>query len=234
MEDFRQLLPDLQAWMMAQEADEAVVKACSCRGSTSRGLRIVRCQQCYQCLPTCAACWAENHRNAFTHTPQVWNKEKGFFESLNLVQFHELLQAQNQKVHCWPQFGHKGRPCPHPQKTRSPLIVMDIHGVHDLEVYFCNCGPINRAKQLVEARLFPGSAKQPGVAFSFDLLRQFQLLHVEAAVNVNSICSTWQRMTNNYSPWDVPVSLRFTQRHHSKQLGRSWINNFVEYFVSGA
>lgn len=204
------MLPQIHDWMMVQESDPTVTKECVCPSTPSRGLRTVRCQECYRYVPTCAACWAESHRHTWTHTPQVWNEDKGYFESFNLVQLHELLQDQKQDVQCWPQFGHNGRPCPNPQKTRCPLIIMDLHGVHDVEVYFCNCGPINRFQQLIEARLFPGSVKQPGVAFSFEFLRHFQLLHVEAALNVNSVCSTWQRLTNNVSPWDVPVSALLT------------------------
>ncbi|PBK95102.1 hypothetical protein ARMGADRAFT_1028524 [Armillaria gallica] len=93
--------------------------------------------------------------------------------------------------------GHK--PIPETQCVLQSFvnILPQLHNLMmehkaDTELHVkCQGLSVDRISQLMRACLFPAMANLPQLAFSFKLLKQFQLLHVNA----------WQRLMDNKYPW---------------------------------
>ncbi|KAJ7936466.1 hypothetical protein B0H13DRAFT_1554437, partial [Mycena leptocephala] len=79
------------------------------------------------------------------------------------------------------QLGHKGGPCDQPSGERM-FTVVDGNGVHSTRLAFCGCReqPPNKIRQLMRARLFPATTKDPHTVFTVNMLKQFQLHNIES------------------------------------------------------
>lgn len=108
-----------------------------------------------------------------------------------------------------PQLGHGGQDCPSPHPPVQFIVVAE-NGIHDTKLRFCGCQPegVDRLAQLMRARMFPATVARPEVAFTFGLLRQLELLHLECTANMYDLTAYLQRLTDNQYPWSVAVSLR--------------------------
>jgi hypothetical protein len=102
----------------------------------------VKCQDCFGSLLQCHACIVKAHRDLPLHqievcvmnrhwmqlliSPQTWNSS--FFNKNTLSNLG--LQVQ---------LGHGGGICPYAPSSLTRIIVLDISGVHNVSVDFCNC-----------------------------------------------------------------------------------------------
>jgi hypothetical protein len=88
------------------------------------------------------------------------------------------------------------------------FTVVDVNGVHSTRLAFCGCHeyPPNKLRQLVAARLFPASARDPSSAFTVNLLKQFQLHNLESKKSAYDFLKALRRLTDNCFTADVPVS----------------------------
>jgi hypothetical protein len=59
--------------------------------------------------------------------------------------------------------------------------------------------------QLLEAGLFPASVKQPSLAFTFNVLKDFHLHTLKSKKSAYDSISALHQQTNNAFPMDVPV-----------------------------
>ena len=102
-------------------------------------------------------------------------------------------------------FGHV-RP-----KARIVTIVHD-HGIHDYPVNFCACPEsltdqaMPDALQLIRHGLWPGSWRKPLTAFTVSVLRDHQLLSLQAQMSTHDYFEYLRRTTNMVSPEDASVS----------------------------
>ncbi|KAK0211499.1 hypothetical protein IW262DRAFT_1237364, partial [Armillaria fumosa] len=128
-----------------------------------------RCKDCIDYHLSCSCYFINKHTNCWNHWVQVWD-ERGFFVRKDI---HELGYV--------PQLGHLGGECPVPHPAIQTIVV-DINGIHDTMLRYCGCqgfsGP-DCVDQLMQSCLFPVTTTQPKMAFSFKLLKLFQLLHIE-------------------------------------------------------
>ena len=94
------------------------------------------------------------------------------------------------------------------QQDRQCLVIVDISGVHQLQINWCQCKTAAEPHiQLLRNRLFPASIKRPSTAFTFSLLEHFHIDSVECKTSASSFFSKLRRLTNASSPHSVPVRL---------------------------
>jgi hypothetical protein len=77
-------------------------------------------------------------------------------------------------------------------------VVLDVNGVHEVGVNFCDC---EKSKpefiQLLCYGSFPASVDRPKTAASFTVLKHFQLLNFESKVSPFEFYNTLACLTDN-------------------------------------
>lgn len=83
---------------------------------------------------------------------------------------------------------HGGHPCPGAVETIQDFVVIDVSGIHILNLSVCKCyqmGLLTTLRnQLLRHRLFPATLKLPQAAFTFNLLNTFHLLTLQSKIAV--------------------------------------------------
>ena len=186
---------------------------------------LLRCKNCFSRDVLCHTCCLVVHQNLPFHSIEKWTG--CFFQVVSLNEEGLVLYL-----------GHGGTPCPgtksktgictqETQANKSAdkgtmdeelgaweadnkkcLTVIDISGVHQLCIGWCQCEDAPGADvQLLRSRLFPASISNPSTAFTFGLLDYFHIDSVECKTSALSFFSKLWCLTNNYSPDSVPVGL---------------------------
>ena len=97
----------------------------------------------------------------------------------------------------------------------SVLIVVDILGIFHRKFRWCNCaGSPNNLTQLLHAKLYPASTKDPRTVFTFSLLDYFLADNLECKTSVKNFVNKIKHMTNELHPSGVPVSHSDSLNHH--------------------
>ncbi|EEB98495.1 hypothetical protein MPER_01981, partial [Moniliophthora perniciosa FA553] len=96
------------------------------------------------------------------------------------------------------QLGHHGAPCPSLNEPRPvKFTVAHSNGVHGTYVSFCNCSGVSRVEQLMRARLFPASVEEPETAFTFAVMKEYDLHSLQAKIAAYDFFLTLCRLTDN-------------------------------------
>jgi hypothetical protein len=98
------------------------------------------------------------------------------------------------------QLGHPiGNDCPFPSSPMD-LTLFNISGVTTVRIQYCYCGDIGEQPpprvQLLHARWFPATLKQPSTIFSFWLLDFIHKLQTQSKVNPDDLCATITAIRN--------------------------------------
>ena len=165
---------------------------------------ILRCVDCTCSQLLCPACCTAAHKSMPFHRLEKWSWK--FFERTNLTAQGFILYL-----------GHGGDPCESisndtfgpsssSQKGLDSVVVVDVLGVHNMSVSWCQCEN-NNAKhiQLFHAKLFPTTIKRPSSAFTFQVLDYFHIDSVECKASAMTFYTKLRRLTDYVSPEDVPV-----------------------------
>lgn len=203
---------------MQQECDPLIGKACACGESS----RTTMCSDCVDFAAVCSECFIKIHKNSPFHWARVWNPDAGFFVQKDISM---LRGGSGYAI----TIGHGGESCPlaHPempcsvvecgqqipqsQKSNKEMMgiaftVVHTNGIHGTRLHFCGCfDDVPRRTQLVRARLFPGSTRQPLTAFTIPLLRSFRLHSLQSKCSAQDFLSSLQRMTDNVKPQNISV-----------------------------
>jgi CxC2 like cysteine cluster associated with KDZ transposases len=165
---------------------------------------LFRCKDCFSRDLLCESCCMIVHRNTPFHSIEKWTGR--FFQSTPLNEDGFTLYL-----------GHCGAPCPTVKgqggdgqevqdDARRCITVVDISGVHQLYIGWCQCNSAPGVDvQLLRSRLFPASISMPSTAFTFRLLDYFHIDSVECKTSALGFFSKLRRLTNNTSPDSVPV-----------------------------
>lgn len=190
-----QFLPEMDkfaSYVLASEGSIFVDLPCSC----GKGKRTTRCKDCLMHEPLCDGCFLRNHAQLPFHFAEKWN---GLF-------FEKSAQVSLGRVE---YLGHGGLPCPRILPGSEPLMldVVELNGVHPCKVHYCKCNSeMKNWEQLLELELFPGSVSKTATAFSFAVLKHFDLLSSIGKTSAMDFVTTLRRTTNNAFPDEVPVS----------------------------
>jgi hypothetical protein len=152
---------------------------------------LVTCFDCTGHRSTCKECFAEAHMLGPLHWADVWDPEECIFKQCEVS---SLLPGG--ALH----LGHMGKPCPSNEASDFPIlmILVDTNGIHNVKVQFCWCsGYVDHVQQLFQACLFPSTLRQPRMAFTFNVLNQFSVHHLESKSAAQDYVKSLIRLTDN-------------------------------------
>ncbi|KAG2029310.1 hypothetical protein BDR03DRAFT_881153 [Suillus americanus] len=159
----------------------------ACRGSAGcMNAPEFRCEDCLGTELYCKACTVERHIENPTHRIEYWNSQH--FEDTNLRDLG--LQVQ---------LGHPpGERCCNPSLVHNDFVVLDINGVHNITLHFCECQTAqSRTMQLLRMHWFPATTLDPKTTATFRLLHHFHVLSFESKASTFEYWQTLARLTNN-------------------------------------
>jgi hypothetical protein len=130
-----------------------------------------------------------------------WNNL--FFEATSLSDLGLLLVIRHEDR----------RECPNPH-FHAPMTIIHVNGFHQIPVQSCGCaGSQDFDIQLLQLRLFAASSDQPKTAFTFDVLEQYRLIHLEGKASSSAFMQSIVRMTGDEhsEAWPTKVSTSVLQ-----------------------
>ncbi|KAE9395066.1 hypothetical protein BT96DRAFT_826785 [Gymnopus androsaceus JB14] len=179
-----ELLPDLTRYFVNHAHNARAASLCSC----GRGKCIVSCQDCSFYEAACGECFIDSHRCMPFHWARVWDEQRGFFVRSDISVLREGYAIQ---------LGHHNGICPNSLPPMK-FVVTHSNGVHGMRISFCDCfGSNSRIEQLMKGKLFPGSSTDPISAFTFTVLKQYDLHSLQANISAYDYCFTLRRLTDN-------------------------------------
>lgn len=100
------------------------------------------------------------------------------------------------------QLGHRSpSSCPCPGPIHKDFVIVDLSGIHTIDVRFCAChntsGGSASYVQLLRFCCFPSTITKPQSAFTFDVLNTFHLLTLQGKVSAYEFYSALQHKTDN-------------------------------------
>ncbi|KAJ6470132.1 hypothetical protein C8R47DRAFT_1222765 [Mycena vitilis] len=192
LDDFAGNFEELADLLLEHEADALAGNSCAC-GSQSM-LASTQCYDCTEYQLSCETCFVNAHlRNPF-HWAEKWDAEQGFFVR------HDISKMDSGHV---IQLGHGGGKCGAPCGERL-FTAVDINGIHSTRLAFCGChGPPNKIQQLMRARLFPATTRDPHSAFTINMLKQFQLHNFESKKAAYDYLAAIRRLSDNSFTADI-------------------------------
>lgn len=188
----------ISAHVVASEGNPLVSSPCPC----GKGPRTTRCKDCTVQDPVCNDCFICKHASQPFHFAEMWNGE--YFVKSSQAELGRIIHL-----------GHAGLPCPSIRPEADPLLldVVDLNGVHGCKVHYCKCKDSGHNwEQLLQIDLFPGTLAKTATAFSFAVLKHFDLLSSISKTSAMDFVTTIRRTTNNAFPDDVPVSVMHVPR----------------------
>ncbi|KAJ6490891.1 hypothetical protein C8R45DRAFT_901278 [Mycena sanguinolenta] len=194
LHDYEENFEHLGELLLETEADILQGTPCACStGPNDNNLRTTQCHDCIAYEISCQQCFVKAHlRNPF-HWAEVWNSEQGFFVRNDISKLEHVIQL-----------GHNGGPCTEPTNQRG-FTVVDHNGVHSTKLAFCGCReqPPDKVKQLMQSRLFPGSTRDPRTAYTFTVLKESAMHHLESKRAAYDYLGALMRLTDNSFTADV-------------------------------
>lgn len=164
-----------------------------------------RCDSCFGSRLLCGSCIKHEHQYLPFHRIQSWTNnihstgDGSYFKPISLDELAFELHL-----------GHNGQPCPERDSfgsnSQSTLTVVHTNGSHRININYCTC-PENQPRdiQLIDHGLFPATTTRPSTAFTFQLLRHFQIFNMASKTSAWDYHNGLLRMTNSIEPDAVPV-----------------------------
>lgn len=194
----------LQDLLLQQYSNDSADESCGC----GRGLRHVKCNDCFRSPPTCRYCFSERHLQLPFHWALVWNPETGHYIKLDYSKV--LPNVPNEAAAAAIRLGHddNNTSCPSSRSNIS-FTVVHSNGIHSTLARFCECPRAkDRITQLMQARLFPGTILDPKTAFTFDVLKEFSMHNLQSKCGAFDYMKSLRRLTNNAATETVAVRAR--------------------------
>ncbi|KAH6891666.1 hypothetical protein BKA70DRAFT_1119857 [Coprinopsis sp. MPI-PUGE-AT-0042] len=189
-EKFKSEKAELAELLYHQHSNEGYGEACSsCLSGTTA---TVRCSDCWHRVPTCEDCFIAAHSRLPTHWAEVWSPERGFTTRCDISALHSQPHIQ---------LGHDGKTCPNslPDNLHHEFLIIDMNGIHSTRLRFCTCqGSDTHVAQLMKANLFPATFVKPKTAFTFAVLKQYHIHHLESAESAYSFIAALRRLTDSF------------------------------------
>ncbi|KAJ7642540.1 hypothetical protein B0H17DRAFT_1148798 [Mycena rosella] len=123
-------------------------------------------QLCHGLQLFCKPCIVREHKVLPTHWIEEWQGE--FFERCSLQKLGHVIQP-----------GHPpGYNCPTASNVHKDFCVIDLTGIHTVNVRFYECDArIKHRQQLMRVQWWPASVKKPQTCATFAVIRLFQIMN---------------------------------------------------------
>lgn len=178
--------------IVQSEAPALGIKQCGCQMGRQAEYR---CSECFSSPLLCSECISLAHQYNPFHRIQFWNGN--FFESRSLSRDLGVKLLMH----------HDGLPCPKPSLEHD-LTVIHSNGFHSIPVIFCQCDlGTTHDLQLFSAGLFPASVMRPQTAFTFQVLENFRIHHLEGKGSAFSYMESLSRISGIIGDETVKVCL---------------------------
>lgn len=109
------------------------------------------------------------------------------------------------------QLGHDGANCPSPSLVQVDFVVLDLSGLHLMNVRHCEChhlaGGSRHHTQFLRLQWFPSTVQRPRSAFTFDVLDTFHLMTLQGKLSAYDFYHSLVRKTDNTGLIKMKVSL---------------------------
>ena len=126
------------------------------------------------------------------------------------IQEHIHIQDESEDEDDWTNVDKGGVPVEGRREKFSndqyqcPVItVVDITGIHEIRLRFCRCEKLDTnpiSDQLLRSGLFPSSFKKPMTAFTFRVLKDFDLANLEGKTAAFKYYAKLKRLSSNTFP----------------------------------
>lgn len=188
-EEFTSCREELLQGFMALEWSDAIGTPCACATGLPRSYR---CTDCSGTPTSCVGCLKENHALLPFHSAEKWNGSH--FERVALGSI-----AVGVKLF----LGHEGAPCPAlavsgtaEDRDGKEMTIAHLNGHHVVRVVRCLCRGARSdeqgiLRQLLRARLFPGTLTRPTTAYTLELMEHW---HLESLQSKKSTWDYWQAL----------------------------------------
>lgn len=196
LQDYQARFPDINRLILEYECAPDLHQPCAC----SRGSRVIQCNDCLQYETSCEDCFIESHRNNPVHWAEKWST----YDSGGFFVRYDISNLKGPKT-TTIQLGHSGRPCPNAGNSIGFTLVHS-NGIHATQIAFCYChGTPDRVEQLMRARLFPGTVREPNTVFTVAVMKEFDLFHLEGKLNTYDYIGALRRLSDNAFSQSIPV-----------------------------
>ncbi|KAJ7118517.1 hypothetical protein C8R43DRAFT_1137263 [Mycena crocata] len=161
-----------------------VYSSCGGCGSTNP---VYRCenQVCYGPELFCQACIVKRHEVLPTHWIQEWNGTH--FTRVGLYKLGLVIQL-----------GHTpGSACGAMRRARTKFTLIDISGIHNINVQFCECdSEISHRQQLMRVHWWPATVVDPATCATTSVLRLFHNLNCLGKVSAFHFLRSLELLSN--------------------------------------
>ncbi|KAJ7099324.1 hypothetical protein B0H15DRAFT_1001957 [Mycena belliarum] len=165
---------------------------------------VYRCQHCFTDDLYCQGCLVDGHINNPLHRVEGTTLKK--------------LGLRIQLGHGRRGKGRRGQCVLPRQAVDDDFVVVDTHGVHEVGLNFCNCSTAQPHDiQLLRARWYPATGKNPRTAATFRVLRRYHLMVLESKCSGQEFYNSIARETDNTGT--QPVRDRYDE---FLRMGREW------------
>ncbi|KAK6997432.1 CxC2 domain-containing protein [Favolaschia claudopus] len=158
--------------------------ACASCGSPDPSYRCEN-QTCYGPGMFCGSCIVERHEVLPTHWIQRW--VDNCFERVSLAELGLVVQL-----------GHTpGATCGAVRRGKYKFTVIDVNGIHNVAVQFCECDSrIKARQQLMRVCWWPATALDPSTCATFGVIRLFQNLNCLGKISSFHFLRSLELLTN--------------------------------------
>ncbi|EPS99172.1 hypothetical protein FOMPIDRAFT_1091383, partial [Fomitopsis schrenkii] len=204
---FRDILEDI----LAAEAPPDKHLQCAC----GRAATTTRCHECVQGWFQCPDCLVQLHRLLPFHWVEVSNGrclEKRDLSELGLILY----------------LGHQGLPCTALRMADRPIKYTLTHtnSVHHVYVQECCCqAKHNTVSQLLHMGLFPATLERPESAFTFELLRQWDLHFQTSKKSAYDFFKALHRLMDNTGTRAVKLNVVSRLWQHLTAMKRAGVHH---------
>ncbi|RDX40435.1 hypothetical protein OH76DRAFT_1459514 [Lentinus brumalis] len=161
-----------------------------CHGCAKKAAAI-RCMECDGRALYCPDCVVAQHQRLPLHRLEAWQ---------GTTFARTSLCAQGLSV----QLGHEGTAaCPNPASKTRNLVVVDVTGIHEVTVRFCECICSSTRKytpewiQVIRRGWFPATNNRPATAFTFRVLKTFHEMNFQSKMSLYDYWRSLERITDN-------------------------------------
>jgi hypothetical protein len=96
------------------------------------------------------------------------------------------------------QLGHVDNRCVNPKAGHRDFIVIDTNGIHEVNVYFCDCEHrVSHRQQLLRCDWFPATVHHPQTCATARILDLFHILTLSGKLCGHNFYASLERLTDN-------------------------------------
>ena len=154
--------------------------------------------RCQTCIVDLHACHPLHRLEVLYLSCNNFGKKRLIFSQRWNGHFFEKSSLYQAGLHI--PLGHGGVKCPCASSEFSLFSIIDLSGIHQVAINFCDCcenGIIPRHVQLLRAGWFPATFNCPKTAFTFHCLDFYHELTLQGKVNAYDFCRTLLHITDN-------------------------------------